>query len=214
MTVTYKMQELFPSLEKELLDEMENVGEIKHFPEGAVLMRTGQYIRSTILVLEGLLKVYREDVDGGEFFMYYLEGGKACALSMICTTTQQTSELMLKAVSDVTVMVLPLSVMDQWMMKYRTWYLFVMGTYRERFEELLLTIDSIAFRNMDERLAFYLHKQQKKLGTPLLELTHNEIASDLNTSREVVSRLLKKMADKGMVRIQRQQIEILDIKLT
>jgi CRP/FNR family transcriptional regulator, anaerobic regulatory protein len=87
----------------------------------------------------------------------------------------------------------------------------VLGTYRERFEELLLTIDSIAFRNMDERLAFYLRKQQEKLGTSVLPLTHNEIASDLNSSREVISRLLKKMADKGMVRIQRQQIEILHI---
>ncbi|MGE5520399.1 MAG: Crp/Fnr family transcriptional regulator [Candidatus Dadabacteria bacterium] len=203
----------FPSLEKELIDEIEQVGELKYFKEGELLMRTGQYIRSTMLVLQGLVKIYREDEEGNEFFMYYLEGGNACALSMICATRQDTSELTAKAVQDTTVISLPLNYMDLWMNKYKSWYYFVIGTYRDRFEELLLTIDHIAFRNMDERLVFYLKRHQEKLNTNIIPLTHTEIAQELNSSREVITRLLKKLSEKGMLKMHRQNIEIIDLHL-
>lgn len=201
----------FPTLQKELVQQIAEAGELRTFKEGELLMRTGQYIRSTILVLEGLVKIYREDTDGNEFFMYYLDGGKACALSMICATRQDTSELTAKAVQDTTVIAIPLPFMDQWMQQYRSWYHFVVSTYRERFEELLLTIDHIAFRNMDERLVFYLKRHQEKLKSNNIPLTHSEIAQELNSSREVITRLLKKLSDKGMLRLHRQHIEIIDL---
>jgi CRP/FNR family transcriptional regulator, anaerobic regulatory protein len=204
---------LFPGFEPELLEEIEKVGEIRTFAEGEVIMRTGQYIKSTILILDGLVKIYREDEDGNEFFMYYLDGGKACALSMICSVKQEKSELMAKALKETTVLALPLNSVDQWMTKYKTWYHFVLSSYRARFEEVLQTIDHIAFRNMDERVVFYLKRNQEKLGTNIIPLTHTEIAQDLNSSREVITRLLKKMSDKGMIRMKRQHIEILDLQL-
>jgi CRP/FNR family transcriptional regulator len=203
----------FPSLQKELVQKIAEVGEQRTFKEGELLMRTGQYIRSTILVVEGLVKIYREDDEGNEFFMYYLDGGKACALSMICATRQDTSELTAKAVMDTTVIAIPLHYMDQWMTQYKSWYHFVIGTYRDRFEELLLTIDHIAFRNMDERLVFYLKRHQEKLKSNRIPLTHTEIAQELNSSREVITRLLKKLSDKGMVRLHRQHIEIINLDL-
>jgi CRP/FNR family transcriptional regulator, anaerobic regulatory protein len=203
----------FPSLQKELVQKIVEVGEQRTFKEGELLMRTGQYIRSTILVVEGLVKIYRQDDEGNEFFMYYLDGGKACALSMICATRQDTSELTAKAVTDTTVIAIPLQYMDQWMTQYKSWYHFVIGTYRDRFEELLLTIDHIAFRNMDERLAFYLKRHQEKLKSNSIPLTHTEIAQELNSSREVITRLLKKLSDKGMVRLHRQHIEIINLDL-
>lgn len=208
-----EIQERFPSFEKELIEELSKTGEIKTFKEGELLMRTGQYIRSTILVLEGLIKIYREDDEGNEFFMYYLDGGKACALSMICASKQDTSELTAKSVTDTTVITIPLSYMDQWMTKYKSWYQFVLGTYKDRFEELLLTIDHIAFRNMDERLVFYLKRHQDKLKSNNIPLTHSEIAQELNSSREVITRLLKKLSDKGMLKMHRQHIEIIDLHL-
>jgi CRP/FNR family transcriptional regulator, anaerobic regulatory protein len=204
---------LFPGFEQELLEEIEKVGEIRTFTEGEVIMRTGQYIRSTILILDGLVKIYREDEDGNEFFMYYLDGGKACALSMICSAKQEKSELMARALKETTVLALPLTSVDQWMTQYKTWYHFVLSSYRERFEEVLQTIDHIAFRNMDERVVFYLRRHQEKLGTNIIPLTHTEIAQDLNSSREVITRLLKKMSDKGMIRMKRQHIEIIDLQL-
>lgn len=203
----------FPGLEKELAEKIAGVAERRSFREGEVLMRTGQYIRSTMLVLEGLVKIYREDEEGNEFFMYYLEGGKACALSMICATRQETSQLTARAVRDTVVLTIPLPFMDQWMAEHKSWYHFVVGSYRERFEELLQTIDHIAFRNMDERLVFYLKRHQDSLKSRIIPLTHSEIAQELNSSREVITRLLKKLAEKGMLRLHRQHIEIIDLHL-
>jgi CRP/FNR family transcriptional regulator len=208
-----QLAQLFPSFEKELVKEMGKIAEVKTFKEGELLMRTGQNIRYTILLLKGLVKIYREDDEGNEFFMYYLDGGKACALSMICASKQDTSELTAKSVTDTTVITIPLSFMDQWMTKYKSWYQFVLGTYKERFEELLLTIDHIAFRNMDERLVFYLKRHQDKLKSNNIPLTHSEIAQELNSSREVITRLLKKLSDKGMLKMHRQHIEIIDLHL-
>ena len=208
-----EIQNCFPSFEKELIAELSKTGEIKTFKEGELLMRTGQNIRSTILVLQGLVKIYREDDEGNEFFMYYLDGGKACALSMICASKQDTSELTAKSVTETTVITIPLSYMDQWMTKYKSWYQFVLGTYKERFEELLLTIDHVAFRNMDERLVFYLKRHQEKLKNNNIPLTHSEIAQELNSSREVITRLLKKLSDKGMLKMHRQHIEIINLYL-
>jgi CRP/FNR family transcriptional regulator, anaerobic regulatory protein len=204
----------FPSFEKSLAEEINKHGEIRTFKAGEFLMRTGQYIRSTTLVLEGLIKIYREDEEGNEFFMYYIEGGNACALSMICALKQDTSEITAKAVMDTTVLAIPLSFMDQWMTQYKSWYQFVLSTYRERFEELLQTIDHIAFRNLDDRLIFYLKRHQEKLKSNIIPLTHSEIAQELNSSREVITRLLKKLSDKGMLKMHRQHIEIIDPDLS
>ncbi len=211
MMITEKeLEAKFPSLQKSLVQEMVQVGEIKTFAEGETMMRTGQYIRSTMLILDGLVKIYRED-EGSEFFMYYLYAGKACALSMVCAVRQETSELMAKAVTETTVLSIPLSYMDQWMTRYKSWYHFVLGNYRERFEELLQTIDHVAFRHMDERLVFYLKRHQETLKSNHIPLSFTEIAQDLNSSREVISRLMKKLSDKGLVRLHRSYIEIVDI---
>jgi CRP/FNR family transcriptional regulator, anaerobic regulatory protein len=211
---TTEILQHFPFFEKDLAEGISKHGEIRTFKEGEFLMRTGQYIRSTMLVLEGLIKIYREDDEGNEFFMYYIDGGEACALSMICALKQDTSEITAKAVMNTSVITIPLSFMDQWMSQYKSWYQFVLGTYRERFEELLLTIDHIAFRNMDERLVFYLKRHEEKLESKIIPLTHSEIAQELNSSREVITRLLKKLAEKGMLKMHRQHIEIVDLDLT
>jgi len=208
-----QLSELFPSLEQELVSEMAGHAVLREFAAGQLLMRTGQNIRSTMLVTRGLVKVYREDVEGDEFFMYYLQPGQACALSMICATRQETSEIMARAMTDVEVIAVPLEQMDKWMTQYKTWYHFVLESYRSRFEELLITVDHIAFRHMDERLLFYLQKQQETLKTRRLPVSVTEIAADLNSSREVVSRLLKKLADKGNIRMDRSFVEILSLDL-
>jgi CRP/FNR family transcriptional regulator len=174
-------------------------------------MKTGQYFRSTMLLVEGLVKVYREDDQGNEFFMYYLQPGQACALSMVCATKSETSQIMAKAVKDTTMIAIPLKYMDEWMSQYKSWYHFVLETYRSRFEELLVTLDNVAFQAMDERLLFYLKKNQETLKTSVLEISHQEIASELNSSREVISRLLKKMEQMGKVRLNRNSIEIVGL---
>lgn len=202
----------FPSLERDLIHEISQVAKVKILAEGELMMRTGQQIRSAILVLEGLVKVYREDTEGNEFFMYYLDAGKACAISLVCALGRETSGLMAKAVTRSTLLIIPLNKVDEWMGRYKSWSQFALNTYRERFEELLETVDHIAFRNMDERLVFYLKRHQEKFNTRFISLSFTEIAQDLNSSREVISRLMKKLADKGVIKLHRTNVEIIDIK--
>ncbi len=197
---------LFPNLEEGLYNELIKYGTIKEVKAGETLLKVGQTIRSTMLIVDGLVKLYREDDEGKEFFIYHLDAGQACSLSMVCAAKHETSEVLAKALTDATILSIPLEYMDQWMSKYKSWYRFVITSYRNRFEELLKTIDAIAFTGMDERLEYYLKKQVEKLGNNL-KITHQEIANDLNTSREVISRLLKKMEAKAWLVIHRNSIE-------
>ncbi len=200
------IRELFPDLEKALYEEILQHGEIREIPAGTPLLRIGQTIRSTMMVLDGTVKLYQEDEEGNEFFMYHIQPGQACAVSMVCSYRQEQSQVMAKALTDVTVLSIPLQYMDKWLGEYKSWHYFVIRTYRSRYEELLRTINEIAFKNMDERLEFYLLEQVKQFGNQV-RLTHQEIANDLNSSREVISRLLKKMEKNGWIVLHRNSLE-------
>lgn len=200
------LKQVFPGLEPGLYEDINKNATVREYTAGETIIKVGQPFRSTMLVLEGAIKLYREDDEGNEFFIYYLGAGQACSLSFVCALRHETSELLAIADTDTTILSIPLSYMEQWMGKYKSWYQFVLGSYRDRFEELLKTIDAIAFSNMDERLEFYLKKQVALFGNNL-KLTHQQIANDLNSSREVISRLLKKMEAKKWVIIHRNTIE-------
>ena len=202
-------KKLFPQFEPELIEIIEKNAVQKTFAAGAVIMRTGQYIKSTALVLEGQIKIYRENQDGGEFLMYYLEPGQACAVSMICAMQSETSEITAIAEADSEVLLIPVQLMDDLMNQYKSWYQFVIQTYRSRFDELISVVDNIAFHNMDERLEFYLKRHVKNSGKNIIETSHQQIADDLNSSREVISRLLKKMEQRKLVKLNRNMIELL-----
>jgi CRP/FNR family transcriptional regulator len=212
--MTQSLEILFPSFEKNLIQDIIDKGEMKTFKPDELLVKTGQYFRSIILIVQGLIKVYREDQEGNEFFIYYLQPGQACALSMKCPVRNAKSQVMAKAVSETTVITIPMECMDQWMHDYKSWYYFVLDTYRKRIEELLITIDDIAFRSMDERLLSYMKREQQIHNSFILTINNTEVAEELNSSREVVSRLMKKLSEKGMIRLlKNQQVEILNLQL-
>lgn len=205
------LHNLFPSFEANLLKEIEQEAEIIQYEKGEELMRSGQNIKFTILIKKGLVKIFREDEEGNEIFMYYLEPGQACALSIMCAIQNRTSEIKAIAEKNTEVLAIPVLFVEQWMKEYRSWYQFIISTYRARFEDLLNTIDAIAFKNMDERIILYLKKQSGISGKKIISITHAQIASELSTSREVVSRLLKKLEEKGLIKLNRQHIEILNL---
>lgn len=201
----------FPHLEQALLDELLQQSILRKVEAGDEVMRTGQYIKYTILLLSGLLKVYREDDEGNEFLIYYLEPGNACAMSMMCSARNEQSQIKAKAVTDAEVLLVPSHLSELWLGKYKTWHSFVIASYRQRFEELLQTLDSIAFKALDERLLFYLRRHVKVSGNEV-RLSHQQIADELNSSREVISRLLKKLEQTGALTLHRNYLEIHDLE--
>ncbi len=204
-------KKLFPQFEPELIEILDKNAIERSFHAGEEIVRTGQYIKSTVLVLSGRIKIYRQNDEGSEFLIYYLAPGEACAVSLICALQSQTSEITAKAVEDTEVLMLPVQLMDELMIKFKSWSHFVIQTYRNRFDEMLTVIDNIAFKNMDERLEFYLKRSKTDSGKLILNLTHQEIADDLNSSREVISRLLKKMEQLGKIKLNRNSIEIVHL---
>lgn len=206
MEEQYSLRQLFPELEEDLHTALEQQGEIREVPAGAVLLKKGQTIRYTMLILKGIVKLYQEDDEGNEFFMYDIEPGEACAVSMVCTYRQENSQVVAKAMTDVSVLVIPLEYMDEWLGKYKSWHYFVIRTWRARYEDLLHTVNAIAFKKMDERLEHYIKERVRTMGRHI-KLTHQEIAADLNSSREVISRLMKKMEKDGWVIIHRNAFE-------
>ena len=195
----------FPLFDETLAKFIHEKGECKIFHVGDVLMKPGQFFKYAMLIVSGRVKLFREGEDGEEFFMYYLETGDACALSMLCMARNQSSTIAAVASEETSVIMIPIQYMDMLMKNHPTWYHFVIETYRTRFEELLSVVDQIAFKNMDERLIWYLRRQASAFGNKLV-LTHQQIAQDLNSSREVISRLLKKMEANGIILMERNTI--------
>lgn len=200
------LKKLFPLFDTALLEHLEKVGQITDFDEGAMMMRQGQFFKNSMLILNGRVKLYREGDDGEEFFLYYLESGNACALSMICAAKNEASAIKAMAVTPVRALTIPIQYMDGLMKDYKSWYYFVLETYRTRFEELLQVIDQVAFHSMDEKLELYLKRQFDTLKTQKIAITHQQIAVDLNSSREVISRLLKKLETQKRISVSRNEI--------
>lgn len=199
----------YPQLELPLREKLASISSIKSFKTNDEILRSGQYLKSIMLLTNGVVKLSTEGDEGEEFFMYYIEPGEACALSFICATRDKKSDISGIAMEDTEAILIPIEYMDELMTQYKTWYYFVLDSYRTRFRELLDVIQSVAFQSMDERLEYYLMKQKASLGSNTIPFTHEQIAKDLNSSRVVISRLLKQMENKGLVKLSRSGIEIL-----
>jgi len=199
----------FSQFEKELSEEIVKEGQLVLFPEGELMMDIGQRVEQIPLIVQGTVKVFREDEDDHEIFLYYLKEGEACAITLICSEREGYSKIKAIPVEDTIAITLPIKKLDEWMFKYKSWYYFVMDSYQERFEELLKVVEEIAFHQMDERLLAYLRKWVEVNHSPTVKATQQQIANELNTSREVVGRLLKKLEQDGTVKIGRHQIEVI-----
>lgn len=205
---TELLKKLFPFFEPELIAEMNAFSSVRKVNQGDLLISRGELINNMMLVLKGNIKIYRENDEGAEFFMYYLSPGQACAISMLCMAGIEKSSITAVATEDSVLLSVPMPQMEKWARNFKTWYDFVVGTYKNRFEELLQVLDQVAFRNMDERLEFYLKRQSRQGDLRIIQISHQQIANDLNSTREVVSRLLKKMEQRGLLKLNRNNIEL------
>ncbi|MAZ73274.1 MAG: Crp/Fnr family transcriptional regulator [Flavobacteriaceae bacterium] len=195
--------------EPELMEEINNVAVLMDVPEGQDVMKPGQYITSMPLVLSGSIKIMRPDNEGEQLLLYHLEKGDTCAMTLSCCLGNTKSEIHAVTETNTKLLMIPIGKMEAWSSTYKTWRNFVFASYHSRMMELLESIDNIAFNNMDERLENYLADKIKILNSKHIYITHKEIASDLHTSRVVVSRLLKKMENNHSIRLHRSFIEVL-----
>ena len=196
-------------LEPNLIKEMIEAGHARQLTAGAPLISPGATGTHMPLVISGTLRIMREDEAGNELFLYYLEGGEACAMSISCCLSSHNLGFRALAETDVDLWMVPLNLLDQWMGKYTSFRKFIIDSYQARFDELMTTIDSIAFMNMDERLLKYLLDKKQSSGSYVIDKTHEQIANELNTSRVVISRLLKKLEKEEKVELYRNRIEVL-----
>ena len=194
-----------------LLEEIEEVGIPLQFREGQKIMEIGEYVKGMPLLISGVIKILREDDDGDELLLYYLERGDTCSMTMACCLGDTQSEIRAIAETDVYLIMVPIRKMEEWISKYRSWRNFVFESYHNRLNELLSTIDGIAFMNMDQRLMEYLREKVRINHTKTIHNTHQEIAYDLHSSRVVISRLLKKLEHMGKIRLQRNSIEVINL---
>ncbi|MUP47246.1 Crp/Fnr family transcriptional regulator [Gramella sp. BOM4] len=197
--------------EKELIDEIVETGTLKHIPAGEKIIEIGDYVTSMPLLIKGAIKILREDNDGDELLLYFLERGDTCAMTLNCCLGQTKSEIRAVAERDTTLIMVPISKMEEWTGKYKSWRNFVFESYHSRLSEMLDTIDALAFLNMDQRLMRYLRDKAKINHDEIIQSTHQQIAYDLHTSRVVISRLLKKLELDGRISLQRNHIKVIDL---
>ncbi|UWX53842.1 Crp/Fnr family transcriptional regulator [Maribacter litopenaei] len=197
--------------EKELINEIAQVGTYKEVPEGYKLIEIGDYIKGMPLLISGAIKILREDNDGDELLLYYLEKGDTCSMTLACCMGDSKSEIRAITETDSKLIMVPMQKMEEWIVKYKSWRNFVFNSYHERLNELLSTLDSIAFDKMDARLISYLKEKARINKGDIINNTHQEIAYELHSSGVVISRLLKKLEQMGFVELHRNYIKILDL---
>lgn len=194
--------------EEALLLEIEKVAVYKTFKAEEYLIEIGDYIKSMPLLLHGAIKILREDENGDELLLYFLERGDTCAMTLTCCMGKSKSKIRAIAENDGAMLMIPIEKMEEWLTKYKTWRNFVFESYTIRLNEMLEAIDTLAFMNLDERLYKYLTDKAKVIGSTEINNTHQQIAYDMHTSRVVISRLLKSLELQGKIKLHRNKIEI------
>ena len=203
------LQQLFPDLyESQIKEAIMEKGTWMEIKEGEMLIDIEQYIKFMPLIMKGTMKILREDNDGKELLIYHVAQGQTCAMAITCCMGDARSNIRAVAEEDCQVIAVPIQVLDEWSSRFSSWKHFIFRSYQSRFEELLETIDSIAFQKLDDRLEKWLEIRSKNAEDGIVHATHSEIANELHSSREVISRLLKKMENQGLLTLGRNKIEM------
>jgi len=197
--------------EDELIQDISSAGIYKEIPEGFRLIEIGSYIKSMPLLISGAIKILREDENGDELILYFIEQGDTCAMTLSCCIGKYKSEIIAETETDTKLIMIPVAKMEEWLSKYKSWQKFILQSYHDRMTELLEAVDTIAFLKMDERLFKYLKDKAMVNHNNVLHVRHQDIARDLHTSRVVISRLLKTLENQGKIELNRSNIKIIEL---
>lgn len=196
--------------EKELIDEIVNVGHFDKINNGKLLIDIGSEMTHIPLILDGVVKIMRKEKEGEEIVLYYLERGDTCAISFVNCINKKQSIFKGVVEKEIEAIFLPVDYIDDWLVKYKSWRHFIIDSYHFRLLEMVESIDSLAFLKMNKRILKYLTDKVKINNVVNLEITHQEIADDLNTSRVVISRLIKELHNEGKIHSTRNYIKVLE----
>lgn len=189
----------FPFLPDALRREMDAEGMLKSFTAGEELLREGQYVKVIPIVFEGLIKVIAHFEDK-ELLLYYIQPKESCIMSFSAVLDNTPSKIAAITEEPTLALLLPNRAVEKWVREFPAFNRLFYQQYNQRYEDMLLTIRSLVYEKMDQRLLAYLRQKSELKGTKNLSLRHWEIASDLGSAREVVSRLLKKLESEGFIR--------------
>jgi CRP/FNR family transcriptional regulator len=195
--------------ETKLIDEIIKEGEVLTFKEGDIIMDYGKPVRFMPLILSGTIRVMRKDEEEREIILYYLSNNESCAMAYACCMEAKKSEIRAIAEDNVELVKIPHNKLDEWLIKYPSWKSYIFGSFTQRFNELLKSLESIAFHKLDERLINYLKAKAKITGKNAIQLSHNQIAEEMGTSRVVISRLLKQLENDKKLVLYRNEIKLL-----
>jgi len=194
-----------------LLHEITELGVVKHFSQGDVLMDENSYIKYIPIVLNGSIKVMREDEDTRELLLYYIKPGETCIMSILGGLNNDKSKVKAVIEEDAEILLIPIEKANSLVQKFPAWNEFIFSLYNKRFEELLSVINAIAFQKIDQRIVDLLHKKKELTGNNEINITHQQLADELGTAREVVSRLLKQLEKENKIVLSRNKIKILSL---
>ena len=194
------------ALSTQMKDKLYEMGTIKLYKEGEIIMNENSYIRAIPIVLTGSIRVMRVDEEGREILLYYIRPGESCMMSFLGGIHSETSNAKAVAEEDVEILFIPIEKAGMLIKDNSEWLDYIFRLYHKRFEELLSVVNEVAFKKMDDRILHFLKEKQKLIGSNEIAITHQELSEELGTSRVVVSRLLKQMEGEGMVKLGRNKI--------
>ncbi len=197
--------------EDELINEISNLAVYKEFEANTIIIDVDSYMVSIPLIISGAIKILREDKDGDELVLYYIEKGDTCAMTLSCCMGETKSKIKAVAETDIKLLMIPKNKMSEWLSKYKSWQEYILQSYHSRLNEFIEAVDSIAFLNMHDRLYKYLKDKAMVTNNVVISATHQQIANDLHTSRVVISRLLKALEKQEKIELHRNQIKVLEL---
>ena len=207
MIENYEIENRFSYLEKELIIEMQNVSVIKNFPKDTELVREGQYVKFIPLVLDGLVKVFTKFEDK-ELLLYYIQPEQSCIMSFSSCINNDKSKIFAITEEESSVLLIPSDKIAKWVIKFPTINMLFYQQYDLRYSEMIDTIHQMLYYKLDKRLLDYLSEKIKVTGKNPIKISHKEIANDLGTAREVVSRLVKKFEKQKILKQYHDSIEL------
>ncbi len=200
--------EYLNNLPKELIDELEQYGTVKRFESGAEILRQGQYVKQIPLVLEGIVKVFTRQ-DEKELLLYYIESGESCIMSFTAGLADSPSKVFALTEENTLLLLMPANKMGEWLKTFPAINELFYKLYNQRYTSLLETINHLLYNRLDQRLLNYLMEKSRQKNTKLVVIRHKQIAADMGTVREVISRVMKKLEQEGKLRQLPNGIEIL-----